>query len=106
MYLGEFRTGRFYFQILRDMEVSIIQLNEAVTSSKTPNSSDPEATLLVLKDLLPGIEEFNIKALPMMEDLRKLKRQAADQVRHWLSPLLLCIFYLNKERIVVKSYSS
>ena len=65
------------------MEVSIIQLNEAMTSSKTTNSSDPEATLLILKDLLPGIEEFNIKALPMMEDLRKLKRQAADQVWHF-----------------------
>ena len=77
--------------------MSIIQLKEVTSSSiSSKTTTDTDATLLVLREMLPSMEEFNIKALPIMEDLKKLQRQAADQVRHWLLPLSLLSCALHK----------
>ena len=66
-------------QMIKGIEVSIGQLDLRLTENSDSKSTIRD-TILVMRDLMPKMDDFYIKVLPVMEDLKKLQRQAVDQV--------------------------
>ncbi len=65
--------------MFKDMETSIQKLEVTLTENAEPKETIRD-TILVMNDLLPKMDDFYTRVLPILEDLKKLQRQAADQV--------------------------
>ena len=67
------------FQLLKGVETSVEQLDTRLTDHLDSKSTIRD-TILVMRDLMPKMDDFYIKVLPLMEELKKLQRQSIDQV--------------------------
>jgi hypothetical protein len=65
--------------MIKDVESSVLKMEEKITETADPKATIRD-TIVVLRELMPKMDDFYTKVLPIMEDLKKLQRQAADQV--------------------------
>ena len=65
--------------MLKEVESAIKKLEVTLTENADPKATIRD-TILVMNDLLPKMDDFYTRVLPILEDLKKLQRQAADQV--------------------------
>ena len=86
----------FSFQIIKDVETSVKQMEEKITANADPKATIRD-TIIVLRELMPKMDDFYTKVLPIMEDIKKLQRQAADQVN--ITPLILYDFSFSTKRL-------
>ena len=87
--------------MLKGVENSVEQVNNKLTENSDSKSTIRD-TILVMRDLMPKMDDFYTRVLPVMEDLKKLHRQTADQVDGriwWLLNLTMILTWFCYEKL-------